>query len=1622
MADGERVSLPLLRGVTDGADCGSCPLSSLGMPNRPVCGEGPEDPKWIIIGEGPGAFEVNRNKPFCGPSGQVVNQILGKIGADRSTIWVTNATLCVEGTTQVRLGDGSLERIDRLVASRYTGEVQTIDHDGSITTRRVTGWHRNMRGTREMRNVSFRWAQRAGARGRTHAVLTEDHPVLTPDGWRNAAEITGGLIATGDRAPSEIAQQIAWGTLLGDGTFARGSLVVRHARDQREYVEAKARALAGFGVSPIFAPATGLQVQDQFGFRTQAGAWGHATHDLFYPDGKKRIPRSVIENATDLLFAIWYLDDGSMQHRGSRRPNAEICGAGFPEEDLRLAGAALAARGFENVVRNGRIRFNVEAAARFSQRIARFVPPALDYKLRPEDRGQYDPSTYATTAARPFFDQAESVCTSPRRKGEGATVYCLDVEDTHNFITPGAVVHNCQPPSGADVQTRERAAEACRGRLINELSWFPGKPILTFGAVAARAVIPKATLDMIEPPETIKALKKAQKLRQQPSLKAARTRRKAITKAAEKRLKFLIKQHRKNLTTIYKVRHKQRPPEHVLREEVLRVQAKLERKANEDAIKLVDLRAKERALKALLKAKQPKKPKKPKQVKITDICGTLFDVDVDGSGERPVVPAIHPAALLRGGGASIGGSHTPDMAFVNLMYDAGKVQSLANGIDIRLRPNLEFALYDQQHVGELFLKIYHSALEEGACSIDLETYVDDPERHHALMAYVAKIKVIGIATSELSVSLSWELFPAWAQTLLQVLLSRVSCTFHNGLYDRTVLRAYGFVMCTENFEDTLLGHHASFPGNSHRLQIVTSQFYGVGPWKSEYRNQEETLEGLAKYNALDTAATHALRRPLFKHIARTKTERVYNLDKYMSDCASHMHLAGMPVDRDINSQLLATFSKNVAEARRHVEDIARDPKRREMIWHYLAIAQAGKARKLDPPDFEARYQLRLSAMQLDPDWKWKINAGKHIAALLQAMGVELIATTEGGDISTKKDVLESLVGYPIVRDILAFRENDKLLSTFCLAPETRVLTGDLRWVELGTIRVGDELIGFDEHGRGKASKQGPTATYQPALVEGTMRLKLDCYRVTTDRGVSVVASDDHLWLARDGSAKGRTRYWKKTCDLQPGDLIATFVDPWDEDTSWEAGFIAGFLDGEGCVLKHGACFTQNPGTALSHMLALLKTKGFDTFVNKKANARSVNVYPHGGVPGAMRMIGQFRAPRLIEKARKLWNGKKTGGPCSPAAIVRSVEFVGQREVVAMKTSTKTFIAEGMLTHNCWPIFDRRDPRTGEIQTYGFADEQSRIRPIWNIHRITGRWASQWPVVSNVPKDKWKKLTPEELLTLGILPDAKRFQVGGIWFRVNKDNSISKMVRPNLRAQIRARPGRKLVGFDFAQIEARVIALISGTPFLMEVFADPTRDIHIECAQMIWEHFDSLDPDTRKQLRENVKNIEYGYFYMAQLATLHQTMLKAGNLIKIEDLAKAIAKLAKRLPEITEWQQSTIRGASQPPYEIKDFILGRRRTWPMGNIEAPEAVNYGVQTAAASIMNTGMANMMPRLAEFCEADPIAQIHDAAVFECWEDEAERLASVCVEAFEQVYERDGRSVPFKIETKIGQSWDQV
>jgi uracil-DNA glycosylase len=59
-----------------------------------VPGEGPVHAEIMLIGEGPGAREDEQGRPFVGPSGKFLDQLLEQAGVTRADVWITNVVKC----------------------------------------------------------------------------------------------------------------------------------------------------------------------------------------------------------------------------------------------------------------------------------------------------------------------------------------------------------------------------------------------------------------------------------------------------------------------------------------------------------------------------------------------------------------------------------------------------------------------------------------------------------------------------------------------------------------------------------------------------------------------------------------------------------------------------------------------------------------------------------------------------------------------------------------------------------------------------------------------------------------------------------------------------------------------------------------------------------------------------------------------------------------------------------------------------------------------------------------------------------------------------------------------------------------------------------------------------------------------------------------------------------------------------------------------------------------------------------------------------------------------------------------------------------------------------------------
>lgn len=262
----------------------------------------------------------------------------------------------------------------------------------------------------------------------------------------------------------------------------------------------------------------------------------------------------------------------------------------------------------------------------------------------------------------------------------------------------------------------------------------------------------------------------------------------------------------------------------------------------------------------------------------------------------------------------------------------------------------------------------------------------------------------------------------------------------------------------------------------------------------------------------------------------------------------------------------------------------------------------------------------------------------------------------------------------------------------CTAGDVKVLTADLRWVRADSLSVGDKLLAFDEEAQPNGDAV-PQRRWRESTVLEASRLMKPCYKLTLEDGREIICSDDHKWLTH---AENECR-WKMTKDLvtpmhrpdRPTKIVR-LTDVWAEDKSWEAGYLAAAFDGEGHLsqkLRDGANgvlrtgFAQRDNQMSELVIEAMQARGYEMSVdssNVGTGGACRNYTIKGGRIENLRFLGSIRPRRLLAKFKPddLGMMHKAG-----TVAVVAAEFIGNYPVIGLRTSTKTFVAEGLASHN-----------------------------------------------------------------------------------------------------------------------------------------------------------------------------------------------------------------------------------------------------------------------------------------------------------------------------------------------------
>ncbi len=248
------------------------------------------------------------------------------------------------------------------------------------------------------------------------------------------------------------------------------------------------------------------------------------------------------------------------------------------------------------------------------------------------------------------------------------------------------------------------------------------------------------------------------------------------------------------------------------------------------------------------------------------------------------------------------------------------------------------------------------------------------------------------------------------------------------------------------------------------------------------------------------------------------------------------------------------------------------------------------------------------------------------------------------------------------------------MAGYCVSPETRIWRSDLTWAEARDIEVGDTLVGFDE-----TSADGGRRKLRKATVLSKQMLRLMGVRITMASGKTLTVSRNHEWLVHRG-AEGGNLVWRRSDALRAGWRIKKITEVINPRTDFDAGWLSGILDGEGwssktVVNSFKVGFAQKAGSVLDRAVEIV---GGVMSVHNCVAGRDVHNVTCRGSYGSLAVLQAFRPMRLL--AKQSWWGCALPQEHHEDVIV-SVEDVGMIQVVSLKTTTHTFVAEGFASHN-----------------------------------------------------------------------------------------------------------------------------------------------------------------------------------------------------------------------------------------------------------------------------------------------------------------------------------------------------
>ncbi len=234
-------------------------------------------------------------------------------------------------------------------------------------------------------------------------------------------------------------------------------------------------------------------------------------------------------------------------------------------------------------------------------------------------------------------------------------------------------------------------------------------------------------------------------------------------------------------------------------------------------------------------------------------------------------------------------------------------------------------------------------------------------------------------------------------------------------------------------------------------------------------------------------------------------------------------------------------------------------------------------------------------------------------------------------------------------------------------------------------------------------------------------------------------------------------------------------------------------------------------------------------------------------------------------------------------------------------------------------------------------------------------------------------------------------------------------------------GKKLVSFDYSQIELRLAAEISSDKNFIKAFKN-NEDIHASTAKEI---FNLKDSQINNDYRRKAKAINFGILYG----------ISPYGLAKQLDISNTEAKdyineYFVKYPKIKKYMEHQIDFAKTNQYV--ETIFKRKinikgisdKNFAVRGFAERQAINAPIQGSAADIIKLAMIKIHKEIKlKNIEAQMLLQVHDELIFEVESKKYDNLVSNVKNIMESVHLKyKDFSVPLTVDFGAGEHWGQA